>query len=67
MSYYRVGTFHTITSGKRKFSKVLIVGELEFYVACIRSILTYGCQVYHNALPEYLSLSLERIQKGLCV
>ena len=36
---------------------------VQFYVACIQSILTYACQVYHNALPEYLSLSLERIQK----
>ena len=36
---------------------------VKFYVACIQPILTYACQVYHNALPEYLSLSLKRIQK----
>ena len=35
----------------------------KFYVACIQSILLYGCQVYHYSLPNYLSLSLERVQK----
>ena len=33
---------------------------IKFYVACIRSILLYVCQVY---LPDYLSKSLERIEK----
>ena len=27
------------------------------------SVLLYGCQVYHYSLPDYLSLSLERVQK----
>ena len=41
---------------------------VQFYVACIQSMLTYACQVYRNALPEYLSLSLERIQKrAMCM
>ena len=35
----------------------------KFYVACIRSILLYACQVYHYSLPDYLNKSLERIQK----
>ena len=34
-----------------------------FYVTCICSILDYACQVYHRALPEYLSDDLERLQK----
>ena len=36
---------------------------IKFYVACIRSVLLYACQVYHYNLPEYLSKSLEQIQK----
>ena len=36
---------------------------IKFHVACIRSILLYACQVYHYSLPDYLSKSLERIQK----
>ena len=35
----------------------------KFYVTCIQSVLLYGCQVYHYSLPNYLSLSLERVQK----
>ena len=35
----------------------------KFYVACIRSILLYACQVYHYSFPGYLNKSLERIQK----
>ena len=34
-----------------------------FYVACIRSVLEYACQVFHYCLPQYLSDKLERIQK----
>lgn len=34
-----------------------------FYVTCIQSVLLYACQVFHYGLPEYLSYSLERIQK----
>jgi hypothetical protein len=41
---------------------------VEFYVTCIQSVLTYACQVYHYALPEYLSLLLDIIQKrAMCV
>ena len=36
---------------------------VKFYVACISSTLLYACQVYHYSLPDYLSKSLERIQK----
>ena len=36
---------------------------LQFYTACIRSILEYGCQVLHSSLPDYLSMDLERVQR----
>ena len=36
---------------------------VQFYVACIQSVLLYGCQVFHFSLPQYLTFSLERIQK----
>ena len=34
-----------------------------FYIASIRSILEYACQVFHYGLPEYLSDQIDRIQK----
>ena len=34
-----------------------------FYIACIRSVVEYACEVYHFNLPQYLSDFLERIQK----
>ena len=37
-----------------------------FYIASIRSILEYACQVFHYGLPEYLSDQIERIQKRVC-
>ena len=36
---------------------------LQFYCACIRSVLEYACQLFHSSLPAYLSDQLERIQK----
>ena len=36
---------------------------LQFYTACIRSILKYGCQVFHSSPPDYLSMDLERVQR----
>ena len=36
---------------------------LQFYTACIRSILKYGCQVFHSSLPDYLSMDLECVQR----
>ena len=42
----------------------LNAGDLKcFYVASIRSILEYSCQVFHYGLPEYLSEVIERIQR----
>jgi hypothetical protein len=34
-----------------------------YYIASVRSILEYACQVFHYGLPEYLSDQIERIQK----
>jgi hypothetical protein len=51
-----------------KHAKVPNQELVEFYVTCIQSVLTYACQVYHFALPEYLSLLLERIKKrAMCI
>ena len=36
---------------------------LLFYTTCIRPVLEYACPVFHNALPQYLSNNLERLQK----
>ena len=36
---------------------------LFFYTTCIRPVLEYACPVFQNALPQYLSNSLERLQK----
>ena len=36
---------------------------VKFYITCIRSILTYACQVFHFSLPDYLCTALEQIQK----
>ncbi len=34
-----------------------------FFIASIRTILEYDCQVFHYGLPKYLSDVIERIQK----
>ena len=34
-----------------------------FFIASIRTILEYACQVFHYGLPKYLSDVIERIQK----
>ena len=39
------------------------ISLLQFYCACIRSVLGYACQSFHSSLPAYLSDQLERIQK----
>ena len=36
---------------------------IQFYCACIRSILEYACQAFHSSLPAYLSDQIERVQK----
>ena len=36
---------------------------ITFYVTCVRPVLGYSCQVFHFALPAYLSDAIERVQK----
>ena len=46
-----------------KRADIECISLLQFYCACIRSVLEYGCQSVHSSLPAYLSDQLERIQK----
>ena len=39
------------------------VSLIQFYCACIRSVLEYASQAFHSSLPGYLSDQIERIQK----
>ncbi len=39
---------------------------LLFYVTCIRPVVEYACEVFHDSLPAYLSDDLERLQKRAC-
>ena len=34
-----------------------------FYITCVRFVIDYAAPVFHHALPAYLSLELERVQK----
>ena len=34
-----------------------------YYCACNRSTLDYACPLFHHALPKYLQLDLDRVQK----
>ena len=36
---------------------------IQFYCACIRSVLEYASQAFHSSLPAYLSDQIERVQK----
>ena len=36
---------------------------IQFYCACIRSVLEYACQAFHSSLPACLSDQIERLQK----
>ena len=36
---------------------------IQFYCACIRSVLEYACQAFHSSLPAYFSYQIERVQK----
>ncbi len=36
-----------------------------FYVTCIRPVVSYACEVFHDSLPAYLSDDLERLQSVL--
>ena len=38
---------------------------IQFYCACIRSVLEYACQAFHSSLPACLSDQIERVQKRI--
>ena len=46
-----------------KRSKVGVNELVQFYITCIRPIIEYACQAFHNGLTQYLSYDLEMIQK----
>ena len=46
-----------------KRAKVQAEEPVQFYVACIQSVLPHGCQVCHFSLPQYLNITFERILK----
>ncbi len=39
---------------------------LLLYVTCIRPVVKYVCEVFHDSLPAYLSDDIERLQKRAC-
>ena len=36
---------------------------IQIYCSCIRPLLEYASPVFHNSLPQYLNLDIERVQK----
>ena len=36
---------------------------IQFYCACIRSVLEYACRAFHSSLPAYFSDQIEKVQK----
>ena len=50
-----------------KRAKVPFSDLVLFYTTCVRSILTCPVTVFHHALPKYLKVELERIQKRALV
>ena len=46
-----------------KRSNIATKDLFSFYLVCVRPITEYACQVFYNALPQYLSEDLERLQK----
>ena len=54
-----------IKAGRLKRSNITTKDllNLSFCFVCVRPITEYACQVFHNALPHYLSEDLERQQK----
>lgn len=46
-----------------KRAKVPPKDLLLFYLNCVRPVIEYACQVFHDMLPKYLSDDLESLQK----
>ena len=49
-----------------KRAKVPPKDLLLFYITCIRPVVEYACEVFHDSLPKYLSDELEKLQKRAC-
>ena len=45
-----------------KGAKIPTKEILNFYCCCVRPVLEYACEVFHFALPKYLSDNIERVQ-----
>jgi hypothetical protein len=45
-----------------KGAKIPAKEILNFYCCCVRPVLEYACEVFHFALPKYLSDNIERVQ-----
>ena len=46
-----------------KRAKIPTKEILNFYCCCVRPVLEYACEVFHFALPNYLSDNIERVQR----
>ena len=46
-----------------KRAKIPTKEILNFYCCCVRPFLEYACEVFHFALPKYLSDNIERVQR----
>jgi hypothetical protein len=57
----RYGPVYLITQLKR--ARVPANEIIQIYCSCIRPLLEYASPVFHNSLPQYLNLDIERVQK----
>ena len=59
----------TVSSSSVKACTDALKALVAFYCACIRLSLDYACPLFHHALPKYLQLHFERVQKKalLCI
>lgn len=46
-----------------KRAKIPVKEIINFYCTCVRPVLEYACEVFHFALPRYLSEAIERVQR----
>ncbi len=46
-----------------KRAKIPAKEILNFYCCCVRPVLEYACEVFHFALPKYLSANIELVQR----
>jgi hypothetical protein len=44
-------------------ARVSVKEIVQFYCTCTRPVLEYAAPVFHHALPKYLEVDFERIQK----